>query len=270
MSAPARAPALLLSACVAVSACAAAALALEEPPRAAVEEMDMGLLQRNLLKIYVSEKEASINAKLLDDYKFAAEVAGTGQVTLQQATPEQMADMRKREKEISFFLLFEKTDSIQMIRIVDKILGTETHLAGEGREVRQFLDKQVELIEIPRGANGKGTDIREAAKIIGEVLGCPVKVEQPDTDIFRLWFTMGPATGETIIKQVCASQNFDWRFENGTLVFRHRDLAAGAAREGAKEGGGRNIDEEGRRRENEEKIKEAEERKRKEQEKEKE
>jgi hypothetical protein len=255
--APARAPALLLAAFTAASLCAAAALALEGPPAAAVDDMDMGLLQRNLLKIYVSEKEASINAKLLDDYKVAVEISGTEKVTLQRPTEEQLSDMRKREREISFFLLFEKTDAVQMIRIVDKILGTESHLAGEGREARAFLDKQVELIEIPRGANGKGTDIREAAKIIGEVLGCPVKVEQPDTEIYRLWFTMGPATGETIIKQVCASQPFDWRFENGTLVFRHRDLAAGANGEGPKDEN-RKFDEEDRRRENEEKAAEAE------------
>jgi len=263
--APARLPARLLAAVLAVSGCAVAALAVGDPPRAAIEDMDLGLLQRNMLKIYVAERESEINAKSLDGLRFAAEAAGAGQVTLQQPTEEQLADMRQREKDISHYLLLEKTNGVQVIRILDKILGVETHLEGEGREARAILEKPVELIEIPRGPNGKGTDIREAGRIIGEVLGCPVRVEQPDTDIFRIWFTMGPATGETIIKQVCASQPFDWRIEAGTLVFRHRDLKAGDSGEGPQDDD-RVFDEEDRRRENEERIKEAEERKRKEQE----
>lgn len=252
-----RPAALLLAAAAILGAgclAAAAAAGQEAPRRASVEDMDMGLLQNRLLKIYVCEKEAALNAKALEKLRISLEAAGTGKVTLESRTKEQIEEDARREKDISHYLLFEKTNAIQMIQIVDRILGTEVHLAGEGRADRAILDRKVELIEIPRGPKG-GTDIREAAKIISEVLGCPVRVEQPDTDIFRLWFTMGPTTGEAIIKQVASSQPFDWKIVDGTLVFRHRDLAEGASGEGPKEGEDRVFDEEDRRRENEEIMK---------------
>ncbi len=154
-----------------------------------------------------------------------------GRTKITNPTPEQLKSMEERHKHIFNYMLAEKTNAVQMIHIIDRILGEETHLSGEGRKERAILEKQVEMIEIPRGS-GKGTEMREAGKLIGEVLGCPVQVETIDTEIYRIWFTMGPTTGEAIIKQVCASVPFDYRIEKGTLIFRHRDLGKTAPKMG--------------------------------------
>lgn len=223
-----RRPSAALAAAAGSALLACVALAVEEPRRATVEDMDMGLLQRNLLKLYVCEKEAGLNARAIAELKDAVEVAGDPlRPTLRKPTEEELQAMRQREKDISHYLLFEKTNAVQMIRIVDRVLGTDVHLAGEGRAERVILEKKVDLIEIPRN-----TDIRVAARIISDALGCPVKVEQPDTEIYRIWFTMGPTTGEAIIKQVCSSHNFEWRFDGGVLIFRHRDAPASGASSG--------------------------------------
>ena len=224
----ARAPALALLALAAAAAGATAALALEGPPeggRATVEDMDMGLLQRNLLKLFVCERESGINAKALAKYKVSVETgADPTRPTIAKSTAEQQEEQRQKEKDIFHYLLMEKTSAVQMIHIVDKVLGTDAHLAGEGRAERVILEKRVELIEVP-----KGTEVRDAGRIVGEALGCPVRVEVVDTEINRVFFTMGPTTGEAIIKQFCGSAPYTWKIEAGTLVFRHRDLPASGA-----------------------------------------
>ena len=227
----ARRAGIALAATFACGLAACAALALTPPVeegRATVDDMDMGLLQRSLLKLYVCEMESGINAKSLAHYKVAIEAGGDPtKPTLAKMTPEQLEDMRKREKDISHYLLLEKTNAVQMIHIVDKVLGTEAHLAGEGRPERVILEKNVELIEVPRG-----TEVREAGKIIAEALGCKVRVEVSENEINRIYFTMGPTTGEAIIKQFCSSAPYSWRIENGEVIFRHTSLpsAGGAAR----------------------------------------
>lgn len=230
MSAPAPLPPrrpvrALLAAAAAAALGAAAALAVEgpaDPVRATVEDMDMGLLQRNLLKLYVCESESGINARSLAKYRASIQEAGDPRVeSLRRPTPEEMDLLRQRQKEIFHYLLMEKTNAIQMVHIVDRVLGTDVHLAGEGRLERAILEKRVELIEIPRG-----TEIRTAGQMIAEVLGCTVRVETVETEINRLFFTMGPTTGEAIIKQVCSLAPYTYRIEGGALVFRHRDLPA--------------------------------------------
>jgi hypothetical protein len=211
-----------------LAAAAATAAALEEPaPKTRLDEMDMGMLQRSLLKIYVCGKESTIHERKLDELRLATQAdkdllrpAGT------VAVPTALAAVREeRAKHIWNYMLAEKTNAVQMVRIIDRVLGVEEHLAGEGRAERAILERAVELIEIPKGANGKGTEFREAGKILAEVLGCPVRVETIDTEFYRISLTMGPTTGEAIIKQVCAQlPKFDYSIDNGTLVFRHRDL----------------------------------------------
>ena len=232
MTAPARParrwPALALGAAVLAALGGVAALAGEDPHgggRATLDEMDMGLLQRNLLKLYVCEMESGINAKALAHYKVSLQAGNDPtRPTIATLTQVQVEEARTREKEISHYLLMEKTNAVQMIHIVDRILGTDAHVAGEGPAERVILEKRVELIEVPRG-----TEVREAGRIISEALGCPVRVETVETEINRVFFTMGPTTGEAIIKQFCGSAPYTWKIEGGTLVFRHRDLPSSGA-----------------------------------------
>ena len=237
MTPPARRAGLALAAAFAACLGAVGALALAPPVedrKATVDDMDMGLLQRNLLKLYVCEMESGINAKSLSHFKVVVETGGDPlKPTLAKATAEQMEDMRKREKDISHYLLMEKTNAVQMIHIVDKVLGTEAHLAGEGRPERAILEKNVDLIEIPRG-----TEVREAGRMIGEVLGCKVRVEVSENEINRIYFTMGPTTGEAIIKQFCSSAPYSWRIENGEVIFRHTSLPSGGGGATPKDSGG--------------------------------
>jgi len=238
---------------VLLAASAAAAVALEEPARrATVDDMDMGLLQLNLLKIYVCGKESTVHHKKLQELKAATEVSGDPTRTkLTSPTAEQVKEMEEMHKHIFNYMLAEKTNAVQMVHIIDRILGTDVHLSGEGREERAILEKRIELIEIPRGANGKGTEIREAGKMLAEILGCPVQVDTVDTDIYRIWFTMGPTTGEAVIKHICSSVPFEYRIEGGTLYLRHRDL--GKPR--AKDPGRAEVDEEERKAAEDEKNK---------------
>jgi hypothetical protein len=228
-----RGPAVALLGAAAVAGAAVAALALEEPAdRSRLDDMDMGMLQRSLLKIYVCGKESTVHELKLDEIKLALQMEGNpSRPKIANPTQEQLQVMEERHKHIFNYMLAEKTNAVQMIHIIDRILGQETHLTGEGRTERAILEKKVEMIEIPRGA-GKGTEIREAGKMISEVLGCPVQVETIDTEIYRIWFTMGPTTGEAIIKQVCASIPFDYRIEKGVLIFRHHDLGKNAPKIG--------------------------------------
>ena len=217
--------ALLGAACLA--AAGAAAVALEEPPskRATVDDMDMTLLQLNLLKIYVCGKESTVHHKKMEQLSVAIEQFGEpGRSKLTSPTEDEKKEMEERHKHIFNYMLAEKTNAVQMIHIIDRILGIDVHLAGEGRPERVILEKKIDLIEIPRGVKGKGTEIREAGKMISEILGCPVRVETIDTEFYYVWFTMERTTGETVIKHICASIPFDYRIEDGTLVFRHRDL----------------------------------------------
>lgn len=222
-------PAVALGAAIALAGFGAAALALEEPDgRATVDDMDMGLLQRNLLKIYVCGKESTIHELKLDQLRVESQFWGTPDRPKQRdMTPEQTQDLETRHKFIFNYFLAEKTSAIQMVNLVDKILGKDVHLEGEGRKERAILEKKVELIEVP-----KGTEITAAGRIISEALGVPVKVETvgPDIEINRIYFTMGPTTGEAILKQVCASlPKFSYRIENGTVILRHRDYVKSSA-----------------------------------------
>ena len=87
MIAPDRRPARVLFAAVAGTLLAAGALALEEPRRATVEDMDMGLLQRNLLKIYVCEKEAAINARAAVESRSTASAPSMHPAPTTQSAP---------------------------------------------------------------------------------------------------------------------------------------------------------------------------------------
>jgi hypothetical protein len=224
--------ALLGAACLA--AAGAAAIALEEPParRANVDDMDMTLLQLNLLKIYVCGKESTVHHLKMAELKFAIETYGDpAHPKLTAPTEEERTAMEERHKAIFNYMLAEKTNAIQIIHIIDRILGTDVHLAGEGRPERAILEKRIEAIEIPRGVKGKGTEIREAGKMLSEILGCPVRVETIDTEFYFIHFSMERTTGEVVIKHICASVPFDYRIDQGTLIFRHRDLGKPGTRE---------------------------------------
>jgi hypothetical protein len=224
-----RAPAAALAAAVVLGGAAATAVALQDAPaRKTVDDMDMGLLQRNLLKIYVCGKESTLSGKAIDQLKLAIEMEGfPGQSKLTQPTAEQMKTMEDRHKFIFNYMLVEKTNAVQMVHIIDRILGSDVHLEGEGRPERKILEKRIDLIEIPRGA-GKGTEIREAGRILSEALGCPVRVETIDTQIYRLTLTMEKTTGEAVIKQICAYVPFNYHIVEGVVILRHRDLEGGA------------------------------------------
>ena len=222
--------AILGAALLGAGTCAAVALQ-DAPRRATVDDMDMTLLQLNLLKIYVCGKESTVHQQKMQALKVAIEKFGEpGRSTVTQPTPEEKLEMEERHKHIHNYMLAEKTNAVQLIHIIDRILGTDVHLAGEGRPERVILEKKVELAEIPRSNGGKGVEIREAGKMISEMLGCPVRVETIDTQIYYIWFTMERTTGESIIKHVCATQPFDYRIEDGTLIFRHRDLGKAGGR----------------------------------------
>ena len=191
--------------------------ALEDGPKAAIEEMDMGLLQRNLLKIYVCEKESLINEKRLEELRTkveAAEAAGGG-----PTTDEQKADAEERHKHVFHYLLLEKTSAVQVISVADRILGTDVHLAGEGKAQRAILERPIELVEIP-----PRTEIHEAAKILSKAFGTPVRVESIEEKIYRLSLSMGPTTVEAVLKHISSSLPFDYRFEPEGIVLRNRML----------------------------------------------
>jgi hypothetical protein len=227
-------PRLALLGAAVLAAAGAAAVALEEPParRATVDDMDMTLLQLNLLKIYVCGKESTVHEQKMQQLKLAIDTYGEpGRAKLTAPTEDEKAAMEERHKHVFNYMLAEKTNAVQIIHIIDRILGTDVHLAGEGRPERVILEKKIELIEIPRGVKGKGTEIREAGKMLSEILGCPVRVETIDTEFYYVWFTMERTTGETVIKHVCASVPFDYRIDEGTLILRHRDLGKAGTHE---------------------------------------
>ncbi len=225
-AAPAR-PGRLAAAALVLCALAAGAAALEGdgPKRpggrkGTVDDMDLALLQQGLLKIYVTERESGINEARLHELKISSEVDGApDENRLVKPSPEQLEDMKKRQKAIFHFLLQEKTNAIQIVNLVDKVLGTEVHLPGEGRAERAILEKEVDLIDIPGG-----TSFDEACKIISKALGCPVEAELPDLTNFTIRMLLERTTGEAIIKQVTASLPMEWRIEGGTLIFRHIEL----------------------------------------------
>jgi hypothetical protein len=190
-----------------------------------LEDMDLGMLQRNMLKIYVSEKESAINRKRLDELRIAVEVKGEpGREGVSGTTPEEQAEMEERHKHIFHYLLLEKTSAVQVIYVADRVLGTEVHLSGEGRAERAILEKRIEMIEIPKNAAGKGTEIHEAAKILSQALGVPVRVKSIEEKIYRISLSMERTTGEVVLKHICSSLPFDYFIEDGGIVLRHRNL----------------------------------------------
>ena len=190
--------------------------AAEDGPKAAIEEMDMGLLQRNLLKIYVCEKESAINGKRLVELRTkveAAEAAGPPK------DDEGKMEAEERHKHVFHYLLLEKTSAVQVISVADRILGTDVHLAGEGKAQRAILERPIELVEIP-----PRTEIHEAAKILSQAFGTPVRVESIEEKIYRLSLSMGPTTVEAVLKHISSSLPFDYRFEPDGIVLRNRML----------------------------------------------
>ena len=249
--------ALLGAAALAFGAAAAAAPG-EDSPRSRLDDMDMGMLQRSLLKIYVCGKESTIHERKLDELRLATQSdKDLLHPSVMNPAPELVQLRENRAKYIQNYMLAEKTNAIQMVHTIDRILGTEEHLAGESRAERAILERAVELIEIPKGPAGKGTEFREAAKILADVLGCPVRVETIDTEIYRLSLTMGPTTGEAIIKQICAQlPKFDYRLADGGVVFRHRDLGKAApTRDGPAPQGKDDLDDEEKKARDEEREK---------------
>ena len=237
-------PTAALAALVAGVLAGGAALALEEPnPRPggrSLENMDMDLLQRNLLKIFVTERESAINTERLEEFKIASEAFGEiGKTTLRQPTAEELGDMQKRNKYIFHYLLIEKTNAVQVINITDRILGRAIRLDGDDPFIRSILEKQVPLIEIP-----SGSDLRQAAKQVSEVLGLPIKLELPELTNYTVWFSLENTTGEAIIKQLCSAHQMEWRIEGGTLYIHHPE--AGDPMEGLEGGGDAGLDEEER------------------------
>jgi hypothetical protein len=208
-------------------AAGAAALALQDPPaeadpdRKTGDDMDIPLLQENLLKIYVTERESAIDVTRLEEWKWAAQEFGDlGRDTLQQLTDTQIEDMKKRDKHIFHHLIMEKTNAIQVINVVDKVLGTDVHLPGEGRAARRILTTVIESFQLPRG-----TDLRDAIAKLGEVLGCETKAELPPLNNYTVSLLREQCTGEVLIKALCDYHPLTYRIEGNTLIFTHSDWA---------------------------------------------
>jgi hypothetical protein len=227
---PRRTTLAVLAAGFTLGALALSGLALEGPDKPAkapgggrVESMDLALLQQGLLKIYICERESGINETRLHEMKVMSQAAGhVGEDRIEKPSPEQLEDLKKRHKSIHHYLLQEKTNSIQVINLVDRVLGTEPHIPGEGRAERKILEREFELIDIP-----KDTDFVAACATIEKVLGCKVVPELPPLTNFTIRVLMQRGTGEALIKQVCSSLPMEWRIEDGVLYFRHNDLPAG-------------------------------------------
>jgi hypothetical protein len=256
-----RLPRLALLGAAVLVAGAATAAALEEPaPKARLDEMDMAVLQRSLLKIYVCGKESTIHERKLDELRLATQTSGDpNRPSINAPTPEELKTIVEREKFIHNYLLAEKTNAVQIVHIIDRILGVDERPAGETPEIRAILERKLELFALPKGPKGKGIEIREAGKLLSEAIGCPVRVETIDTELYYLTVTMERTTAEAVIKQFCSQQpKFDWRFDGGTLVFRHRDLGkpdAGRGLGGGGGGGKEELDDEEKKAEEEERRK---------------
>ena len=132
---------------------------------------------------------------------------------------EAKAAAEERHKHVFHYLLLEKTSAVQVINVADRILGTDVHLAGEGKAQRAILERPIDLVEIP-----PRTEIHEAAKILSNAFGCPVRVESIEEKIYRLSLSMGPTTVEAVLKHVSSSLPFDYRFEGDGIVLRNRML----------------------------------------------
>ncbi len=217
----------VLMAGLVVSAGTVGALALQpvtqDDERKTVDDMDIPLLQENLLKIYVTEKESAINEGRLEEWKWAAEEFGDiSQDTLRTLTADQLEDMKKRNKFIFHHLIMEKTNAIQVIHVVDKVLGTDVHLPGEGRAERRILETVVDSFVLPRG-----TYLRDAIKRLGEALGCDTHAELPPLNKYTISLLRERATGEAIIKAICDIHNLEFRIEGKTLIFTHSEWVGG-------------------------------------------
>jgi hypothetical protein len=241
------APAFAWAGVAALGLLSAAASALEGggaggKKRANVDDMDMALLQRNLLKIYVAEKESAVHQEKLAELKIASQFLDPTRATLSGPTPEQLADLKLRQKHIAHYLTTEKTTSVQILHIVDRVLGTDLHLPGEGRPERVILEKYVELCDIP-----KGTEIAKAAEIISKALGCKVVVEKSDLVNFTVHMYQERTSGQAILNSLCGSLPFEYRIEDGAVHLRHLEFDEGEMDTG--------LDEEEKRAEEEEKKK---------------
>lgn len=189
-------------------------------PGNSVETMDLATLQQGLLKIYICERESGINEARLHELKVMSQVDGfVNEERVNKPTGEALEDLKKRHKSIHHYLLQEKTNAIQVVNLVDRVLGTEPHIPGEGRAERAILEKEFDLVDVPNGTN-----FEEACKVFEKALGCPVVAELPPLQIFTIRVLMERGTGEALIKQVCASLPLDWRIEEGVLYFRHNDM----------------------------------------------
>ena len=97
------------------------------------------------LKIYVCGKESTVHHKKMEQLSVAIEQFGVpGRAKLTSPTETEKKEMEDRHKHIFNYMLAEKTNAVQIVHIIDRILGTDVHLAGEGRPERVILDRKID------------------------------------------------------------------------------------------------------------------------------
>jgi hypothetical protein len=176
-----------------------------------VRDMDIGLLRQNLLKFFVLEEESRLHQANLQKLKFVKQFVEDKQ--LEKPDPQMLKLAKKRERHIKHYLTLEREGCIEILYVIQRILGDRARLEGKDAEWRGLLETPISEL------NWRGIPLDQALLQLGEMVQVEVVPELPLTSVPSITLKIERGTLETTLAMMAEIHPMTHAYKNGKLYF---------------------------------------------------
>jgi hypothetical protein len=177
-----------------------------------VFDMDLGLLGQNLLKFFVLEEESRKHQEALKALKMEKKIVEKDQ--LESMDPKMIELAKTREKHLVHYLRMEKEGAIEVLDIIDRVLGDKVRLdEDEKQEWRRILDTPI------TGIAWEQMPLDEALYDLGRRINIPVVAEIPLIEVPYITLKVDSGTLETVIQMIQEIHPLTTKYTKGKIYF---------------------------------------------------
>jgi hypothetical protein len=176
-----------------------------------VQDMDLDILRKNLLKFFVFEEESVKHQEQLAKLKFEKQVIEKDQ--LATANPKLLKLAKKRERWVVHYMRLEKESAIELLDIISRCIGDKVRLHDDGNEWRRIRETPV------KGIFWDNLPLDQALAELGKKVGVPVVAEIPLIEVPYISLKVDTANLEALIKMITDIHPMDVKFTKGKIYF---------------------------------------------------
>jgi hypothetical protein len=189
--------------------------------RWSVESLDLSLLQESLLKVHIVETASERhNQRRVAQKAFVGVTADFGATGDAEMDARNAAAKKQLDFELNHYLKLELDGSIEMIEILQRVLGKNLISDPATAALKRILRKECPDID------WRNKDVVQALKEFGRSVGVPVQVTGiPKNTTLEIYLTLEGADVGSALSIITTQDafRFKWKYEDGMFKFEYQD-----------------------------------------------